>query len=150
MNSMKKVSILSENFFEGEPIHELWKHMQWRRSRDSGVGAARMESCVLRRDGTVPRRRPSTAVRSDASPASASASLMGFPDDHTRIAWKGRPEEECPDAPRYKACGNSMCVNVMTWLGHRIQKVEESLASREAKLITPVTCFQGVAVRTCL
>ena len=59
--------------------------------------------------------------------------LMGFPDNHTRIKWKGKPEEECPDAPRYKACGNSMCVNVMAWIGHRIQAVEESLASREAK-----------------
>ncbi|MDD3064403.1 MAG: DNA cytosine methyltransferase, partial [Massilibacteroides sp.] len=36
--------------------------------------------------------------------------LMGFPDNHTRIPWKGKPEEECPDAPRYKACGNSMCL----------------------------------------
>ena len=59
--------------------------------------------------------------------------LMGFPDNHTRIAWKGKPEEECPDAPRYKSCGNSMCVNVMAWIGHRIQAVEESLASRDAK-----------------
>ena len=58
--------------------------------------------------------------------------LMGFPDNHTRIAWKGKPEEECPDAPRYKACGNSMCVNVMAWIGHRIQAVEESIASRDA------------------
>ena len=62
--------------------------------------------------------------------------LMGFPDNHTRISWKGKPEEECPDAPRYKACGNSMCVNVMAWLGHRIQEVEESIASRDAILKT--------------
>ena len=58
--------------------------------------------------------------------------LMGFPDNHTRIAWKGKPEEECPDAPRYKACGNSMCVNVMAWIGHRIQEVEERKATCEA------------------
>ncbi len=57
--------------------------------------------------------------------------LMGFPDNHTRIPWKDKPEEECPDAPRYKACGNSMAVNVMSWLGQRIQMVEKS-ASREA------------------
>ena len=36
--------------------------------------------------------------------------LMGFPDNHTRIPWKGKPESECPDSPRYKACGNSMCL----------------------------------------
>ena len=53
--------------------------------------------------------------------------LMGFPDNHTRIAWKGKPAEECPDSPRYKACGNSMCVNVMRWLGMRIELVERRL-----------------------
>ena len=34
--------------------------------------------------------------------------LQGFPDGHTLIAWKGKPAEECPDGPRYKAIGNSM------------------------------------------
>jgi DNA (cytosine-5)-methyltransferase 1 len=51
--------------------------------------------------------------------------LMGFPDNHTRIAWNGKPEEDCPDSHRYKACGNSMCVNVMRWIGMRIQMVED-------------------------
>lgn len=54
--------------------------------------------------------------------------LMGFPDNHTRIPWNGKSEEECPDAPRYKACGNSMAVNCMMWLGERIQKVEEKIS----------------------
>lgn len=61
--------------------------------------------------------------------------LMGFPDNWTRISWKGKPEEECPDAPRYKACGNSMCVNVMAWIGERIDRVEKEIsaeASHEA------------------
>lgn len=30
---------------------------------------------------------------------------------------------EQPDAPRYKACGNSMSINVMRWLGEGIQEV---------------------------
>lgn len=51
--------------------------------------------------------------------------LMGFPDNHTRIPWRGKPEEKCPDGPRYKACGNSMCVNVMRWIGMRIENVEK-------------------------
>lgn len=50
--------------------------------------------------------------------------LMGFPDNWTRIPWKGKPAEDCPDSPRYKACGNSMCINVMRWLGLRIELVE--------------------------
>jgi len=58
--------------------------------------------------------------------------LMGMPDNHTRIAWKGKSEEECPDAPRYKACGNSMCVNVMAWIGHRIDAVEKQRAAQTA------------------
>ena len=57
--------------------------------------------------------------------------LMGFPDNWTRIAWKGKPEEECPDAPRYKACGNSMCVNVMAWIGERIDEINRKIPSRE-------------------
>lgn len=51
--------------------------------------------------------------------------LMGFPDGHTKIPWKRRPAGECPDAPRYKALGNSMCVNVMAWIGRRIDEVEK-------------------------
>ena len=46
--------------------------------------------------------------------------LQGFPDDWTRIPWRGKPAEECPDGNRYKACGNSMAVPVMRWIGERI------------------------------
>jgi len=51
--------------------------------------------------------------------------LMGFPDNHTQIEWNEKSKEECPDGPRYKACGNSMPVNSMAWLGMRIQLVED-------------------------
>jgi len=50
--------------------------------------------------------------------------LQGFPDNWSRIPWKGKPETECPDGPRYKACGNSMAVPVMRWIGSRIAAVE--------------------------
>lgn len=50
--------------------------------------------------------------------------LQGFPDDFTRIAWRGKPADECPDGPRYKALGNSMAVPVMRWIGTRIDMVE--------------------------
>ena len=56
--------------------------------------------------------------------------LMGFPDNHTRIEWNGKPEEECPDGARYKACGNSMTVNCMRWIGIRIQMVEDFFNER--------------------
>jgi DNA (cytosine-5)-methyltransferase 1 len=48
--------------------------------------------------------------------------LQGFPDNYSQIPWKGKPAEQCPDGPRYKACGNSMAVPVMRWIGERIQK----------------------------
>lgn len=49
--------------------------------------------------------------------------LQGFPDDHTLIPWRGKPAEDCPDGPRYKALGNSMAVPVMRWIGERIARV---------------------------
>jgi DNA (cytosine-5)-methyltransferase 1 len=73
--------------------------------------------------------------------------LQGFPTGFTRIPWISRhandcaiydeddlsecdcdreplPAEECPDGHRYRALGNSMAVNVMRWIGERIQMVE--------------------------
>ena len=72
---------------------------------------------------------------------------MGFPDNWTRLEvkiWNRKPTskkfknfpdlfrqnangtytEFCGDGVRYKACGNSMCVNVMRWIGIRIEIVE--------------------------
>lgn len=49
--------------------------------------------------------------------------LQGFPDGWTEIPYRGKPSDECPDAPRYKALGNSMAVPVMRWIGERIQEV---------------------------
>lgn len=53
--------------------------------------------------------------------------LQGFPDNWTRIPYRGKPAEECPDGPRYKAIGNSMAVPVMRWIGERIAMVDEIL-----------------------
>lgn len=48
--------------------------------------------------------------------------LQGFPSDYTRIPYRGKSEEECPDSPRYKAIGNSWAVPCVRWIGKRIQK----------------------------
>lgn len=78
--------------------------------------------------------------------------LQGFPDDYTLIPWRSARDEDqdycetvnyllesgfdvksameladTPDGPRYKALGNSMCVDVMEWLGRRIQAVQDVL-----------------------
>ncbi|RCL28579.1 DNA cytosine methyltransferase [Pseudomonas sp. AFG_SD02_1510_Pfu_092] len=54
--------------------------------------------------------------------------LQGFPGDHTRIPYRGKPANECPDGPRYKAIGNSKAVFVVRWIGRRIQQQLERLA----------------------
>lgn len=50
--------------------------------------------------------------------------LQGFPDNHTRVPYRGKPADECPDGPRYKAIGNSMAVPVMRWIGERLERVD--------------------------
>lgn len=50
------------------------------------------------------------------------ARLQAFPDHHTEIPWRGKPKELCPDGPQYKAYGNSMCTNVIKWIGKQIEK----------------------------
>lgn len=54
--------------------------------------------------------------------------LQGFPDDWTLIPYRGKPAEECPDAPRYKAIGNSMAVPVMKWI---MGRMDEQLEGRQ-------------------
>lgn len=51
--------------------------------------------------------------------------LMGFPDCYTLVSYRGKPAS---DSPRYKALGNSMAVNCMSFIGQRIDLVEKILA----------------------
>lgn len=46
--------------------------------------------------------------------------LQAFPDGYTAVPVRGKP---AADGPRYKALGNSMCVNVMHWIGREIDFV---------------------------
>lgn len=55
--------------------------------------------------------------------------LQGFPDDFTRIPYRNKPADQCPDGPRYKALGNSMAVNCMEWIGERIALVDSMEAA---------------------
>lgn len=67
----------------------------------------------MEREYTVRRLTPTECER-----------LQGFPDNWTQIPYKGKPAEECPDTPRYKALGNSFAVPVVRWIGERIAMVE--------------------------
>jgi DNA (cytosine-5)-methyltransferase 1 len=55
--------------------------------------------------------------------------LQGFPDNWSRIPYKGKSEEDCGDAPRYCAIGNSMAVPVMRWIGERINFIHGKVSS---------------------
>ena len=52
--------------------------------------------------------------------------LQGLPDGYTKIPHRGKPAEECPDTPRYKALGNGWAVNCARWICQRIQKYDET------------------------
>jgi DNA (cytosine-5)-methyltransferase 1 len=54
-------------------------------------------------------------------------SLQGFPRGYTRIPWRGKPADQCPDGPRYKALGNSWAVPVVRWIGERINAAVEQI-----------------------
>ena len=46
--------------------------------------------------------------------------LQAFPDGWTRIPYRGKPADQCPDSPRYKALGNSWATNCAEWILRRI------------------------------
>lgn len=46
--------------------------------------------------------------------------LQGAPDDFTLVPYRGKP---MADSPRYKMLGNSFAMNVVAWLGGRIELV---------------------------
>ena len=81
-----------------------------------------MVSAHSRKDAPVLAVREPSAVRR-LTPRECER-LQGMPDDWTRVPYRGKPAEECPDGPRYKAIGNSMAVPVMRWIGERIEFVE--------------------------
>lgn len=60
------------------------------------------------------------------------ARLQGFPDKFTLIEWRGKPADQCPSGPQYKCFGNSMAVNVIRWLGQRMQEVDSIIIERAA------------------
>lgn len=46
--------------------------------------------------------------------------LMAFPQGWTKVPYRGRPADQCPDSPRYKALGNSWGTNCAEWVLRRI------------------------------
>ena len=56
--------------------------------------------------------------------------LQGFTDGFCNIPWRGK--DHAPDGPQYKALGNSMAVNVMRWIGRRIEMVDQIMKEEAA------------------
>lgn len=50
------------------------------------------------------------------------ARLQGFPGHYLDIIIRGKP---AADGPKYRALGNSMAVNCMSWIGQRISEVSK-------------------------
>ena len=57
---------------------------------------------------------PSSCVRR-LTPEECEA-LMGYPIGHTKVPYRGKPAEVCPDGPRYEACGNGWAINSARWV----------------------------------
>jgi len=85
-----------------------------------------MSSLVAKGPHGVATQKPPTMAIRRLLPTECEI-LQGFPRNWTLIPYRNKPAEQCPDGPRYKACGNSMAVPVMAWLGRRIQMVEDIL-----------------------
>lgn len=50
--------------------------------------------------------------------------LQAYEDNYTLIKFRGKP---AADGPRYKALGNSMCVNDVRWVLERIERFEKEV-----------------------
>lgn len=88
-----------------------------------GFAGTVTSSSSVSRQQLVHIERPSAVVRR-LTPTECER-LQGFPDGWTKVAYRGKPAEECPDGPRYKALGNSMAVPVMRWIFEGIEMVEK-------------------------
>lgn len=111
---------------EGDPMNTLTngdKHavaFNWQSGGDvrhnpsaSGTDAltAHQTPAVQQSQMAVRRLTPTECLR-----------LQGFPDNWTKIPWRNKPPEQCPDGPQYKAIGNSMAVCVVEFIAERIAR----------------------------
>lgn len=106
----------------GDPCHPLCARAHVPAIAFKYHAGAKAGSAAVCDDGTTPTLTADYLVRR-LTPIECER-LQGFQDDWTRIPYRGKPAEECPDTPRYKAIGNSMAVPVMRWIGERIAMVD--------------------------
>lgn len=90
----------------------------------TGFGERGMDLEQMAGDGAVLQTQHNTTTVRRLTPVECER-LQGFPDNYTRIPYRNKPAEDCPDSPRYKALGNSWAVPVVWWIGHRINQMTE-------------------------
>lgn len=93
-----------------------------------------------------------SATRHDATVATSTVrrltpeeceALMGYPIGHTKIPYRGKPAEECPDGPRYEACGNGWAINCARWILLGVQKYLDASTLPRKVLSRPSLAIQG-------
>lgn len=104
-----EIYCLAENTIGRQP-HNGGNGNGWKKNLSYTLNATGVHG-VFDMQGKVRRLTPTECER-----------LQGFPDDYTKIPYRGKSAEQCPDSPRYKAIGNSWCVPCVRWIGERIQK----------------------------
>jgi len=122
----------------GQEIEEL--------ASDAGKFSAAVESCmksitspcgqnsqncgsILRTLNSCVTAAISSFIPSEIRMANSYAVTVETVLGYTAIPWRGKAADACPDGPRYKALGNSMSVNVMRWIGKRIEAVDKILGN---------------------
>jgi DNA (cytosine-5)-methyltransferase 1 len=117
---------LSQLPHAGPQVERLMHHL-W--CAGEGIGVLRQALSAIqeaRRSADVPRTTPATTMTVRRLTATECEFLQGFPRNWTLIPWRKKAADECPDGPRYRALGNSMAVNVMAWIGERIDNYERT------------------------
>ena len=121
-SKLSDTEAMEDDMTEPEPTDEVADESEIEQLADGqGISPvdAESEECEFANDGDVeqamalPKRRSRKWIR----------------------AWLAKVSnpETCPDAPRYKAIGNSFGCNCIRWIGLGIQAMEDSMAQHQTK-----------------
>ncbi|MRX82238.1 hypothetical protein GJG86_07000 [Eggerthella sp. HF-4214] len=116
---------------DSSPCHDKWQNVVCM-ADDTANASCDVELAGTLKCGGMPPSVVSNMIVRRLMPVECER-VQGFPDGWTRIPYRGKPVQECPDGPRYKALGNSMAVPVMRWIGERIAKTEQ-IVTREGEV----------------
>ena len=99
-----------------EAASQAWQPLGWKAVAFSEIEPA---PCAVLASMQVRRLTPKECAR-----------LQGFPDHYLDTPLhRGKP---LADGPKYKALGNSWAVPCVTWIGQRIQAVQEITEQQKA------------------